>query len=118
MKNFIPAFIWAAVIFVLSATPGKNLPQIDLGDLLEADKIAHVGVYLILTLLLFRGFYRQKRLTTRNIIWAVLISAGFGIFLELGQYYFFPGRYFEFLDIVANIIGSLSSLIILKFINL
>lgn len=97
--------------------PGKNLPQINLGELLEADKIAHVGVYLILTLLIFRGLSRRKRLDTRNVVWAILISIGYGIFLELGQYYFFPGRYFEFFDIVANIIGSISSLIILKFIN-
>jgi VanZ family protein len=47
-----------------------------------------------------------------------LISAGYGILLEFGQYYIFPGRYFEILDIVANIIGSISSLLFLKFINL
>lgn len=117
MKYFIPAIAWAAVIFILSATPGKNLPQLDLGDLLEADKIAHVGVYLILTLLIFRGLSRRKRLNPRNITLAILISAGYGFFLELGQYYFFPGRYFEIFDIVANIIGSISSLIFLKFIN-
>jgi VanZ family protein len=117
LRYFIPAIVWAAVILILSATPGKNLPQIDFGDLLEADKIAHVGVYLILTLLIFRGLYRRKRLNNRNIGWAILISAGYGILLETGQYFFFPGRYFEFFDIVANIIGSISSLIILKFIN-
>ncbi|MCB0652153.1 MAG: VanZ family protein [Saprospiraceae bacterium] len=117
MKYFIPAITWAAVIFILSAMPGKNLPHIDLGDLLEADKIAHIGVYLILTLLLFRGLVKQKSLTTKNIIYAIIITAGYGILLEFGQYYFFPGRYFEFFDIVANIIGSITSLIFLKFIN-
>lgn len=118
MKVFIPAIFWAAVILVLSATPGQNLPQIDFGDLLAADKIAHVGVYLILTLALIWGFNRQKRLNKRNLLIAILISGGYGVLLEFCQYYFFPGRYFEILDIVANIIGSISSLLFLKLFNL
>jgi VanZ family protein len=115
LKYYIPAIIWAAVIFILSASPGQNLPQIDLGDLLAADKIAHFGVYLILTLCLFWAFFRRKRLNTRNIIYAILITSGYGILLEIGQYYIFPGRYFELFDIVANISGSIGSLLFLKF---
>jgi len=37
--------------------------------------------------------------------------------MEVVQYAFFPDRYFEFWDIVANIIGALAALLLLKLIN-
>ncbi len=105
------------MILFLSATPGQNLPQINLGDLLEADKFAHFGVYLLLTLSLFWAFSKHKSLNAKNIIYAILISSGYGILLEIGQYYIFPGRYFELFDIVANISGSIGSLLFLKIFS-
>ena len=117
MKAFIPAIIWATVILILSGAPSQNLPQINLGSLFEADKIAHFGVYFILSSCLLWAFFKQKRWSGQFIFLAILISSSYGILMELAQYLIFPGRYFEFFDIVANIIGSIGSLIFLKFIN-
>ena len=117
MKAFIPAIIWAIIILILSGTPSQNLPQINLGSLFEADKIAHIGVYCILSLCLLWAFFKQKRWTAQFMFLAVFISSSYGILMEIAQFYIFPGRYFEIFDIVANIIGSIGSLLFLKFIN-
>lgn len=117
MKVYIPAIVWAIIILVLSGLPGQNLPQFNFGSLFEADKIGHFGVYFILSLCLFWAFFKQKRLNAHFAFLAILISSSYGILMEIGQYSIFPGRYFEFFDIVANIIGSISSLIFFKFIN-
>ena len=114
MKTFIPAFIWGVVILLLSLTPGASLP-VGIKDLLSFDKLAHAGAYLVLTGLLLWGFLQQERLN-RRIEWLIVLgSALYGIFLEIAQYTFFPDRYFELFDIIANIIGSVMGLFVLKY---
>ena len=43
--------------------------------------------------------------------WVFLACTIYGILMEGMQYAFFPGRYFEVLDIIANIIGAIIGLI-------
>lgn len=113
MKAFIPAFFWGIVIAFLSLTAGKNLPE-NIWDIVNLDKLAHAFVYMLLTFLLAWGFFQKGQLNKKTIILSLLISISYGILLELLQYGFFPDRYFELLDIIANIIGSLLSLILIK----
>jgi VanZ family protein len=114
LKAFIPAFAWALLILFLSTLPSVNLPE-TIWDLLAPDKLAHAAVYFILTVLIFYGLHRLDLLSRNTIIFAILISSGYGILMEVIQYSFFPNRYFELLDIIANIIGSIGSLLILKY---
>ena len=72
----------------------------------EPDKLAHAIAYGVLALLLLLGnFYAS----TPNRRWrtaaSLLFCLGFGIMLEFIQYYFFPARQFEYLDMLANAIG-------------
>lgn len=114
LKTFIPAFFWGAVILILSLMPGKNLPEVP-WDIANPDKLAHAFVYLSLTFLIAWGFYQKKQLNRKTIFLALFISIFYGILLEIVQYGFFPDRYFELLDIIANIIGSILSLVLIKF---
>ena len=114
LKSFVPATIWGLVILGLSVMPGVNLPE-SLQDLWSPDKLAHAFVYFILTLLLIRGFHANGQLNRTTLIGAILISSAYGILLESVQYVFFPKRYFEILDIIANIIGSIGSLLVFKY---
>ncbi len=64
-------------------------------------------------MLILWGGHKAKNASTLNqglIIIALVISGGYGILMELIQYGFFPNRYFEVQDIIANIIGSLIGL--------
>lgn len=109
----MPAIIWALIIFVLSTISGKQLPKIDLGWI-QPDKLAHAGIYFIFAGLLFLGLNRIFLKKGKAIVWAFIICSFYGIGMELVQFLFFPGRFFEILDIIANISGSIGSLIIIN----
>jgi len=95
--------------------PNSSLPQIKL-NLLQPDKLAHAAVYCLLTASLLWGFWRKERLQTQTIWLSFGISCAYGILIEWAQYSFFSHRYFEFYDIIANIIGSLLGLIVAFFL--
>ena len=108
-RAFLPAVLWAVFIFGLSAMPNVNLPE-EWFDLFSIDKLAHAFVYGVLTLLIIRGYALGNKWTQRSTVFAVIIASIFGISMEIMQYSFFPNRYFEFLDIIANICGAIGSL--------
>ncbi|GJM33681.1 MAG: hypothetical protein DHS20C18_26820 [Saprospiraceae bacterium] len=63
---------------------------------------------------LFYGFRQKMGLQKTTILMAFVICSAYGILMEIVQYSFFPGRYFELNDIIANIIGALLSVLLLK----
>ncbi len=112
----LPALIWVGVLLYLST--GKNVSPPKVTSLLEPDKLAHGVAYFVLSSLLCFGLSRAFKFNApwKVIGWAVLISSGIGIALEFVQLLFFPGRSFEFFDIIANIIGSLSCVLLSNFL--
>jgi VanZ family protein len=54
---WLPAVLWAGVIFGLSSIPGTQLPPVDLP---QADKLAHLLVYSVLGALVLRGVRRKR----------------------------------------------------------
>lgn len=111
IKHFYPAIIWSLLILLVSYTvAGINLPP-KLFDIFETDKVGHFGIYAILFLMIIYGFIKNKAVSRKVLIGVVLWCCFYGFLMEVLQYFFFPGRYFEFPDIVANIIGSFAGLI-------
>ena len=116
-KALLPSILWSLVILVLSAMPGISLPE-SFWDFISIDKLAHIGVYGIQTFLLLMGLSTQISNDAKKVaVIALIISILYGILMEAMQYTFFPYRYFEYLDIIANIIGSFTGLLIFKFFN-
>ena len=116
LKNYLPAMIWSLVILVLSAKAGINLPE-SWFDLIAMDKLGHFGVYGLLTVAILWGNHKNEvPLTTKSAIFAVFLAGVYGICMELMQYFFFPGRYFEYLDIIANIIGAICGFAFFKYL--
>jgi uncharacterized membrane protein YeaQ/YmgE (transglycosylase-associated protein family) len=103
LKNYIPVIVWSLVILLLSTRATVNLPQ-SWWDLYSPDKIGHAFVYGVLAWLLLNAFYHQRM--DKPLFWAILISISYGILMEVVQYTFFPNRFFEVYDIIANISGS------------
>lgn len=112
----LPAFIWVGMLLYLST--GKNVSPPKLTSLLEPDKLAHAVAYFVLSSLLCFGLSRAFRFDSpKQIIgWSVFVSGGIGIALEFVQLFFFPDRSFEFFDIIANIIGSVSCVLLSNFL--
>jgi len=115
LKYFIPAIIWALIILFLSSGPGIQLPKSTID--LSIDKLGHFVFYGILAFLIAYGYYKHNPAIHENGLFKALIISGFyGICLEIMQYSFFPNRYFEVLDIIANISGSLIGILFFKYI--
>ena len=95
--------LWSVIILLLSTMPGVNLPE-SLADLFSWDKLAHCIVYGTQVYLALRYFGRP---TAGQTLGVLIGSFLYGAAMEGIQYGFFPGRYFELLDIAANAVGSL-----------
>lgn len=93
------AILWTGCIFILSALPGKDLPQVDLW---QSDKLVHALMYGIMCYLWARSI--SKPLFSA-LLGAVLISSCFGMAMEWMQETFFIDRSFDWMDVLANEIG-------------
>ncbi|MEZ4951590.1 MAG: VanZ family protein [Saprospiraceae bacterium] len=115
-QPFIPGILWAIFILIVSwNVAGINLPP-SLMDLVSTDKAAHFTVYAVFSGALLWGFDRNGWFPA---FWklgflVILTCAFYGVVMEILQYYFFPGRYFEILDIVANISGAFAGFLIYR----
>jgi len=95
-----------------AATAKELLPE----TLFSQDKLLHLGCYFVLTFLWSYGLYKIK--SSRVVPKALIITITLGLLMEVCQYLFFEGRQFEFLDIIANISGSLiGALVFIKIIK-
>ena len=96
----------------ISATKANELLPF---DFFSQDKLLHFGCYFVLTLL---WSYGLNKISKSPIRISLVITIAVGILMEVCQYLFFEGRLFEFLDIIANISGSLiGALVFIKIIK-
>lgn len=103
-------FIYLTIILYLAVTPQeveviKN----------SWDKLNHFAAFFVLYILLYFTFRKL------DIFYKSLISFAFGFFIESVQY-FLPNREFSLFDILADIIGIILAILVLKtlcyFINI
>ena len=102
--NFFKFLFFLNIFFLslISLYPGNLIGLIFFGydtTFLGSDKLHHFLSYLILSVLGSLAYY-EKFFFYKLLIFLILI----GFFLELFQIWI-PNRYFEFLDIFANLFG-------------
>ena len=107
-KKLAPAYYWA--IFTLFLTLSPWIPSMPTGpwNFSGQDLAAHCIFFGIQSFLLSRGFYFQTRYPLYKKFYgslAMTYTTLFGIFIEILQFYH-PTRYFEFFDMLADIIGA------------
>jgi len=107
VAGFLPAVIWAIVVTILSLTSVSIVPKFVWSDLIGIDKLGHMVFYCILALLVFYGFIRHHQRFRHVVLWTVTLCSGFGVLMEVLQLCMRAGRQFEFLDILADVIGVL-----------
>lgn len=112
---YIPlAFYWL-VIFILTSLPGNSIPKLILGF---SDKAKHLGAYLVLSFLLSFALHFQNKyriLNKHSARFSFLIISIYGLLDEIHQI-FVPGRYFEWLDFLSDIIGGVIGITISQWI--
>ena len=102
------ALLWAGVILWLCLIPGKSLPQWDWFAIFDLDKLVHGGMFFVLCVLLAQAF-KDRGTIGRYILWAVVVSVGYGLFTEFMQGLEALGRRTDINDIIANTIGAVSA---------
>ena len=93
-------FIWLAIIWTLSSLPAESIPKLDTFNL---DKMAHIIVYFILSILVFRnyklGFF--GKLTRQQVMLIAFIMAA----LDEAHQIFCINRFVSLYDLAANLAG-------------
>ena len=104
IKFWFPVFLWCAVIFYLSSIPSlkSDLPnQLDL----IFRKIAHIAEYGILTVLLFRAYYKSNGFTIRKSVSFAMIFALIYAFTDEYHQLFVFGRQGSLNDVFIDGLG-------------
>ncbi|MBS1653025.1 MAG: VanZ family protein [Bacteroidetes bacterium] len=116
-KSKLFAFFWALIIFLLCSLPSKYIPESNLLDLLSFDKLVHASLFFVLTSLMLLS-YKSKKKQLLASIFLVNVAIMYGAILELLQAKFFSSRSGDWLDFIANSIGSFMALVFINRIKL
>lgn len=100
------ALLWAAVILWLCLIPSRSLPEWHWFDIMDLDKLVHAGMFFVLSLLLAQAFANSGS-PKRYLLWAVIISACYGVSTEIMQGLEALGRRTDPIDMLANTIGAI-----------
>lgn len=115
IQSYSLVIFWGILILVASTIGlGVGMPP-TWTDLISWDKVGHAIAYGMFTFLLIIALSHTTDLG-KSIGLGLVISICYGIAMEWVQYTFFPNRYFEYFDILANVVGSLGSAIVLHYI--
>ena len=96
--------LWMGVIFAVSATPSIATPLEPIYDF-TLKKLAHVTVYAILTVLLFRALRLHITHKGRALLMAALVAILYAVSDEWHQT-FVPGREGTLRDVGIDAIGA------------
>lgn len=110
LKQLKWALLWAMLIFILCAIPGKDIPFGSIWDILSLDKFIHAALFFIQSVLLIQGFSKQTQKSNfyKNVkIIAVILCVIYGGSLELMQGGFFEDRTADIYDFFANTFGAI-----------
>lgn len=113
VRDQLPALLWMGLIFIASSIPSQRFP--DLG-LFRYDKLIHLVIYGVLGFLLHRALSRQARFPTLarwSGVWTVVLCVLYGVSDEFHQS-FVPGRDMSVYDLIANTVGALLSMAIVR----
>ena len=90
-------FVSIIIVFILSVINAGSITTFK-NFSLDADKIVHAIVFFILTYLGLLSRFNISKLTLSLLIFF------FGLFIEI-IHFFVPYRFFEYFDLLANLIG-------------
>ena len=115
-----PGISWALLILILSTITPPALEIPDLFDLLAPDKIAHFLFYAVFVILFTNGFSKMPTGTrwSRNQFSIPLIGGIiYGGLIEIYQGYILTNRTADYVDFIANCIGSLLGWGLMRYLS-
>lgn len=106
----IPIILWTVLILWLLTKDSFSLPKIWWLEFPHSDKLIHAGLFAVGGMLLAFAIGSLRSAWFAVILWAVVLGGG----TEYLQHCCVIGRSGELADIVADVIGAVSSLIIVR----
>ena len=97
-------FLSLLIIFYLSLVPAAAIPKIAALDFLS-DKLIHAVIFLFLSFVGLKCHFNISK------TFLLIMIFSFGFTIEVIHYYD-PYRFFEIADLIANLIGILTGLVI------
>jgi hypothetical protein len=101
------AIVWALVILFACGAQPSTFAELRLEDLFGYDKPIHAFLFGFQAWLLIQASLKTARNTRLLITISCLMSASYGVFIELLQKWVFTGRSYDYFDMLANSIGCL-----------
>ena len=104
-----PPFIMASFVLGIHLLPGSDVDSSSWWSIFHIDKIFHVIAFAFLSLSLSIAFTKLRLYLDKTTILMLIIlvsCTGFGTILEILQGELMVGRTADFLDIVADCVGS------------
>jgi VanZ family protein len=108
MLRWCAVILWAAVIFTLS-----SIPSLELSFMLR--KFAHMGVYAVLTVLLFLALHTHTKRKQTALVLAALLAGCYGLSDEWHQT-FVAGRHGAFRDVGIDVMGIAGSYALVQYL--
>lgn len=105
-QNNAYAIAWALFILFACGAPGSTFESLQLKDILSYDKPIHAMLFGTQAYLLIRVLKNRTPLASM-VSYACLISAAYGVLIELLQKFYFTGRAYDYFDMMANTLGCL-----------
>ena len=103
-KYYIASILWALLILILTLTPGKSIPDL---ELFSYDKLGHMGIFMLQAYFLVSGINfdkKNKNSVTKSLLLGLLITEIYGASVEVAQH-FIPDRSMDIMDLLANSLG-------------
>lgn len=133
---FIPLILWMIIIFYFSHQPVDESSQLSEGiskpiveklesiikiDIVEEmfdyliRKLAHFTEYMILGILMYIASSKNNIPRNKKVLWCILLCALYAITDEVHQA-FVPGRAPRVFDVLIDTAGSITGILMTKFI--
>jgi len=118
-RYWVSVVLWAAIILILCGMPPQDVEKIKLFEIPYQDKIVHFMLYFVLALLVMALLTLNSTLrkTRWTYLLTILICLLYGWIIEVFQRTFFPGRSFEWMDVVADTAGAVIGVLLYRSIS-
>jgi VanZ family protein len=108
---YIPAWGVVAGIFILSTFCAFPIqPE----EITYFDKIEHGFAYAVLAVCFLLAFKKTNTYTRHRVIGLLTMAPLYGVAIEIIQFTFFPDRFFEWRDALANTLGVMFGYLLFK----
>lgn len=114
LYKWLPALVWAGIIFYLSSIPGLSSGMSVFYDVF-ARKIAHAGVFSVLCLLIFWALRSGHGMSFKKALLLSFVLTVLYAFSDEAHQYFVPERQARLFDVGVDSLGAIFSGLLLLF---